>query len=196
MPTSVARALSPRTTAVSPADVVLTGCGRLYVFPPHVPRVARRAGFNHFAHRVGYVEPAVNAWVARDLGTRPLGMATASRTHAAERVLEHAGWHVYAANWPQPRLIGRAVPESNSPTDAQGDIYVDAHGRVFVSRTAHGPKTTPWRRRGLGAVWPSGDGFGALRADHPGHEMTVHDTHTAALQAILPAGSYLFSRGR
>ncbi len=173
-------------------DVLVTGCGRVYVFPGDLPQVGRLAGFNQFAHRVGYVERDADLWVAQDLGTVPLGPAMSSRREALERVLRHLGWDSESFCSPAGRVVGRAVRNQEVPDRPVGEIVIDELGLVAIEPPRRGRAVRdPYP---LGSVWRHGERFATLKKGAHSATVSEYGSLRTAIQALLPAGAFVNSR--
>jgi hypothetical protein len=172
-------------------DVVVTGCGRVYVFPPDLPQPFRVAGFNYLAHRAGYVERRDQRWLPRDFGNTPLSDPRWRRVDALKVVLSHAGWRVQGV-FPSEKLAPSGVLVALSGAEAAPPmkVLIAGDGRVFVviQRQLSGPaRNYHW----VGFVWPSGDRLAALAQDEESSVSTSHRSMTGALTRLATSAGYV-----
>jgi hypothetical protein len=192
----VSISVSPSSTrddrgVVDVKDVVVSGCGRVYVFPPSVPQSVREAGFNHLAYRAGYVERCDERWLPRDFGNTPLSDPRWRRVDALKVVLSHAGWRVQGV-FPSEKLAPTdvlvAVTGAVAPVPMK--VLIAGDGRVFVAiqRGLSGPaRNYHW----VGFVWRSGDHLAALGQNEESSMSTSHRTMTDALTRLATCAGYV-----
>lgn len=188
-PASVQKPHAAKTTRVE--DIVLTGCGRAYVFPADLPDQDRHAGLGHSEFRVGYVEPHDGAWQALTLGNRPLLQHGTTRPEALRAVIEDAGWEVLArlSTSRRPPSLSLPVAKLRSPDPEPLIVVQGALGRVLLTRRI-GQSRKVHAVSALGTVWPTGGRIAALCEQDPSSEATFHRTHRDAVNALVAAAGY------
>lgn len=186
-PVFTTRPRTTRTRGVAAArNIVTTGCGRVYVFPPDLPVLKREAGLHHYEYRVGYVERDNDLWVPRDFGNHRLGFGTRSRARAIRMVVENAGWTVLPSSH-EDALIPLRIPVQHG--DFRAEVVLDFEGLVHVAERV---QQTGFRVvETLGAVWPSGSRVVALRDNAESRDRTLHYSRTDAIHALISDSAYV-----
>ena len=180
---------APSRGPVAVRDIVTTGCGRVYVYPPDLPQQRREAGLHHYEHRVGYVERENDLWVPRDFGNHRLGFGTRSRAQAIRMVVEDAGWVMPPLSHTDS-LIPLRIPVAtvslhNSP---RAEVVLDFEGQVHVAVRVERARFQVLAT--LGAVWASGSRVVALRDGAESRSRTLHYSRADAVHALIAESAF------
>ncbi len=168
----------PSTVRIS--DIVVSGCGRVYAFPPDLPQAARVAGLGHPRYRVGYVDRVGAGWLPRDLGNRIAGHRTRSRLHAVCSVVAKAGVSISTRSDLRKAAVFRVgVADANESSFV---IHLDPLGTVKLGHRT--PDDRIRFDRELGAVWATGTQYAALGLGQYSDTRTLHRTIGAAVHAL------------
>lgn len=173
------------TRAVRRTDIVITGCGRVYVFPPTLVQVQRLAGLDHPQHRVGYVEAADEGWIPLGLHNRPVAPASRSRTEALYQVVIAAGFIVARSSLkPRLRCIGTTRTFGDTRRRDVG-VFIDQLGTLFLSDRLPSERGAPRLTLKLGVVWLTGDRVAALTDSAESRERTLHRSYHSAIAGFF-----------
>jgi len=192
-PSQLLRVPAPGHDEPAMRELVVTGCGRVYSFPAWLPQKTRAAGFYHFAHRFGYVEPVFDRWQPRDLGNRALGMPQGSRIAAIRTVILHAGFGAEAATFPNGTSVrtGVHVRLATTPGAPSAEVYLSMDSRLYimVGHTSALPGTQGALRL-LGSIWPTRLRFASLAPSAESHRFDLHRARNAAITHLIEDAGY------
>lgn len=176
---------------IDASDVVVSGCGRVYAFPPSTPQSARAAGFNRFPHRVGYVEKSGMKWLARNFGNVPLGEPRWRRVDAVKAVLSDAGLRVRGI-LPSENLapISMQVLQKEAARPKPAKVVISGDGRVFVA-LERASKTRARNLHWVGFVWRSQNYVVALGQDEESTMCSSHRSLTDAVRRLISDAGYV-----